>query len=197
MALKLKVSSCVTNNCSQLTITDVTGLYNATLNLYGWNQPDDVDTRDATSAATISLTIGGTTLDYDVVTQLVTVPTTQEDTELVTIDIADFGLTSIPDGLYTITYNVTVGGEEYTITKTGLSTCAAQCCIDNRFKQFPDKLAACCNQCEEAEFIKETYIGQALIDGLHYAYLCGNLSVINKNLTRIQRICGNIDCGCN
>ena len=191
MAFKLKGNSCTKDNCTIITVNDTSGLYSST-NTTGYETPNI--RRINVLTAIVSLTINGETLDYNVLSNLTGATTSV--VELVNINIADFGLTVIPNGLYDLEYTITSESETYTTKFKGLALCQAQCCIDNRFKQFPDKLAACCNQCEEAEYIKDTYIGQALIDGLWYAFKCGNYNVITKNLNRINRICLNLDCGC-
>mgnify|MGYP003344315005 FL=1 len=64
--LKLKTSTCVTEGCTLMTVSDVTGIYDVTTNSTGWGSPNP--DKSSITSATLSISFGSQTTDIDVTT---------------------------------------------------------------------------------------------------------------------------------
>lgn len=169
-------------NCSTISFTDTTNVYNATTNTTGWGSENNVTGANITSATiVVKDEDGGTVITYDV---------TSEIPDPVTGDItfSDYSY-SLDDGVYKITYTIVTSGDSgdtYTYNKTILVTCNFECCVSKQLAKIAK--AYCSDQCDTS-----TIDDFLLIEGLLYAYKAAEMcekDTIKENIkARLQRFC--------
>lgn len=167
-----------------LKVYDVTGIYNATTNITGWNSPNA--TRAGTTSATISIYLPDATTP--VITQTVTSTVqaaTSEEFLLYSFSLTDLGIsdTTLPDGVYRIVYTVISGGVTYTNDQYFLSYYSVKCCVFKKFANFVDDSCNC--KKDTAELLTQWSMLKAIMFGV----AGGNLSEANTMLTKLQRMC--------
>lgn len=140
MALQPITQLTQSSDCTQLTLTDVTGSYNAVSNAGGYGSPN-VNTSNVTSitiSGTIYLPAGTTvTIPSNTLFPTATTPTFNlYQAWILTTALFSISGNTFQDGIYSLTYTVNSslgGGSNYTNTYTWqqLITCNADCCIGN------------------------------------------------------------------
>lgn len=189
MALVLKFTACLEDECSKLLITDTTDIYHATNNPTGWGSPNL--TRANVSSATILIEF----IDEDGVTSTVSTTDVLSQIPNPVTDTFEFNLISgtYPDGYYKITYTVVSNtGDIYRTVLRTFFYCNVQCCIDKLIATIPDKIC----ECTVEELVNETYLAEILLSGLKASSGCGNVATAYKLLERIEKICNFSDCEC-
>jgi len=97
MALKPTIQLCLTANCSTLSFTETTGVYNATTNPYGYGAPN------TTIANAVSGSLVITT--PDLVNYTISIPPSNNPNLSTTIVLANLGgRTSVEDGFWNFAY---------------------------------------------------------------------------------------------
>lgn len=193
--LKLKTSTCVTEGCTLMTISDVTGLYNATTNIGGWGTPNPAKSDVVT--ATIEITAPGQTSStgFDVTSAVAGSSLSAESFVLYSLSPSNIGLGSVfTSGIYEIKYTVITEEDSYVGYSKIVVTCQEKCCIDKMWAKLATK-AICCD-CDEFQEFKKVLLASDLLQLLDEAGSCMNLEVINSTLSRVQRICLFNDCSC-
>lgn len=193
--LKLKTSTCVTEGCTLMTISDVTGLYNADINITGWGTPNP--NKSSITSAIVEVTAPGQTssTSFTVTSTVIASSASVESFVLYALSPSDIGLTSVfTSGIYEIKYTVVANGDSYVSYNKIVVTCQEKCCIDKMWAKLATK-AICCD-CDEFQEFKKVLLASDLLQLLDEAGSCMNLEVINSTLSRIQRICLFNDCGC-
>lgn len=194
MALELQRS--VSVNCSSklFTITDETGLYNASSNTGGYGAPN-IAVADV-QAAYVQVTLpDGSQYNFDVIA---TLPNTS-DTPY-TILNTDLGLSAtdqFPDGLWLINYTITgiggvassINGQVFTYTANSyvLFDCNSQCCANENLAN----IQAGCG-CKDTDKLLEPFI---LLEAAHAAVNCGKEEKATALINYLNTICGD-GCGC-
>jgi hypothetical protein len=190
MALIPKLSVCALDSCSTLRIKEITGVYDALNNLYGWNTPN-ITVADLTSAELIITSPSGTVTTVDVLSQL---PDPY---------VEDFYFTDISiipeDGEWSIQYKVitTTGPVTYSnILKTFL-TCSVRCCIDKIWSKVLNNYTDCgCGCTDISELEQKASFMESLYDTMISAAACNNSDTRDKILTQLQRLCKLEKCNC-
>lgn len=125
--LTLKANVCVKDGCKKVSVTDVTGGYNASTNVGGWgaiNVPrTDID------AATIKITDSAGTVTTETVTTQVNAVAWYQDFTFDDIDV------TLADGLHTLEYAVTENADTpstATATIKFYTYCTIKCCIEKK-----------------------------------------------------------------
>jgi hypothetical protein len=195
--LKLKTSTCVTEGCTLMTISDVTGIYDSINNTTGWGTPNPA--KSSITSATIEITAPGpgqiTSTGFDVTSVVVASSSSIQEFALYSLSPSDIGLSSVfSSGIYEIKYTVVAGEDTYVGYSKIIVTCQEKCCIDKMWAAMATK-AICCD-CDEFQQFKKVLLASDLLQLLDQAGSCMNISVVNSTINRIQRICLFNDCGC-
>ena len=133
MALVLDFDVCLKDNCTKISVKDITGAYEVNTNPTGWGSPNMA----GSAVTTATITIG---------TQEETVTTTIPDTPSGDFTFPDITLDATADGSYTITYEVTDGTSTISTEKTFFIDCAITCCIQKKVVAKIDKADCNCDQ---------------------------------------------------
>lgn len=197
-AIKPLYKFCIGTNCSKLTITDITGLYNNTTNTQGWSNTQVVGGVEVGEVVRSQIIF--TNLDTDDVYTFVLKSTTGVDLypAEATDEFAftDFNWTA-GDGMYTITNSMIVDSPHTVVAFSDkiLVTCAAEACIKNMWKTYY-KACACGNN--NKELYEQALLAEAMLKGLKAEWLCNKDQKAIKILNTLTKICAtaNNDCGC-
>ena len=136
MGLQLDFNLRESDNTKELSFTDTTGTYNAVSNPGGFGSPNDL-TSDATIVELKITPPGGTEVIIDMLIPASGFPTTNKELEYI-IKSQDLGLgtdADLPDGIWSITYEITTPGETSVVSsiqKIFISG-QARCCVNNLF----------------------------------------------------------------
>ena len=193
--LKLKTSTCVTEGCTLMTISDVTGTYDSIGNITGWGTPNP--DKSSITSATIEITAPGqiTSTGFNVTSVVVASSSSIQEFTLYSLSPSDIGLSSVfSSGIYEIKYTVVAGEDTYVGYNKIIVTCQEQCCIDKMWAALATKTLCC--DCDEFQEFKKVLLASDLLQLLNEAGSCMNLEVVNSTINRIQRICLFNDCGC-
>lgn len=182
MALIPQLKICAKNNCTQLSITDTTGAYDASTNTGGYGAPN-IDPGDAGFSATISVNGGD---PIDVTSQ---VPSTV--TGDFTYDLIDAELT---DGWQTIVYTVTTDATSDHVNTVKIFTyCTIRCCVFSKMVEAKEL-----DPCKDLESLLVYFQMWNLYKAMLYEANGCNATEASKTLARLQALCDtdDDDCGC-
>lgn len=193
-----QITLCTNNLCNLLTITDVTGMYNASTNPKGWG-----NTQVATGVETSELVSSRVTLiNVGTSAQLVYYLKTNSGVDLYPAEATpefafdDFTWTGA-DGIYTVTLEAIVDSPHTTetFTDTILITCAAEACVRNLWKEFY-------NQCScdiDGKLASRAMEAESLLAGVKAQFACNQNDQSTKILATLAKICAmyNSNCNCN
>jgi len=186
MALSPKIKLSLSNNGGTATITDITGLYNASTNTGGWTTPN-INGSNVT-AATLAITPSGASVQT--VNVLSQIPASVTGT----FAFNPITITDYSDGLATVLYTLTTASTSYTYTLTTLFSCSARACIDAMWLKVSKE--ACGSCCGLNEVIDNANMAEGLYKSLTSAASCGNTACVTKILSAITSLCDFEDCGC-
>jgi hypothetical protein len=187
MALIPKIKLCLASNCSDLTLYEQTGVYNATTNPGGYGSPNPLISQ-ATSATLVVLTPENATYTVAIT------PTDNPDLAK-PINIATFGnATSIEDGYWYFTYTV------YDSSLAVLGTysigyyfyCNAECCVNKLLANVP--LDSCLCTPEYKKAYNQYVEAKVFLEALKNAANCFNTTEFNKIKTILTGLCRNSNC---
>jgi len=192
MAFQPILSGCLKNNCTQLILTDITGVYDASTNPTGW---EDASTLLAANVSKIEVTINfpDSTADktVDITSQLP--GTVTGEVEYLPI----FTTSAYSDGRYTITYTITdASANTYQYILNTTFTCNVECCVDKMIAGIPEKLYSSAEDVDDAAYIEDAMLAEALLKGIYSAANCNNSAVIDRAITRLNDICKLNKCNC-
>lgn len=192
----LKINICESCDCTTLTFSELTGVYNSVSNTGGWNVPNQyVGTADS-AELTITRADGNVYL-IDLFTHAYPTVDTTLTYSLVN---EDFGYTTdekIPDQIMTFKYTVTGrdddSGAPFTVSTTIYKGffCQTKCCINRMLL----KIDFCCENCLQTG-LNDWLQAKALYEGMMANANCGNITQANNNLAQLNKICKNSNCGC-
>lgn len=190
MALIPKLSVCNLNACSTLRIKEITGVYDALTNLYGWNSPN-ITVADIDTAELIITSPSGTVTTIDIESQL---PNPYVEAFYFT------DISIIPeDGEWTIQYKIVTksGPVTYSNILKTFHTCSVRCCMDRIhakvINNYQDSGCSCSNISDLEQKIN---FMESLYDTMTSNAACNNSDTRNKILTQLQRLCKLEKCNC-
>lgn len=202
--IKLNFDICQTNACKYIEFSELTGIYNIDTNPNGWGTPNTL-LSTAILAELIIEQPGGVITTLDITDGMGSngFPTVT-DGVIYYITSADLGLSSttslstIPDGLYTITYKVTCIVDDNTIvykkTKQFFLSCNIKCKVYNNFAN----LMLCDCDCYNTGKADSAILAFSLYQALCASANCTlNKTKLNDLLLTLQTMLGTTDCGCN
>ena len=203
IAPTLILNSSQSCDCKTLTLTDASGLYNATTNPGGWDPTstatlnfDDVD------CATLKITLPDhVTIYYKDITSVFAGASSLSDL-IFPITMTDLGGSS--DGVYTIEYSIsnTIGTPETTLCTGGIygSTinyvpiyCIVQCCILTKIALIPQYY--CCDACENS-YVSYCMDLWMMLKALQTSEVSTSYIQFENILAQVQKLCNNEDCNC-
>lgn len=183
MALKLRFNVCQAGDCSGVTFTETTGIYDAISNLLGWGTPNVA--LSSYEYAKIEFFLDGVLVHTSEFDDNGILPSNNDEFSY-DIDVA------LADGVYTIVYTVQIDADtttdSYSTTIYQSFFCNAKCCVMSMLND----IDVDCDCSEDTiERFNQAY---ALLKGLEYASGCGNISNFNNILAQINKICANSNC---
>tara|TARA_R100001463_G_C3544352_1_gene222573 strand:- start:4753 stop:5337 length:585 start_codon:yes stop_codon:yes gene_type:complete len=125
--LVLKANVCVKDGCKKVSVTDVTGEYNASTNVGGWGAINSA--RTEITAATITITDSAGTVTTETVTSQVNPVAWYQDFTFNDIDV------TLADGLHTLEYSVTNASDTPSTVTASIkfyTYCTIKCCIEKK-----------------------------------------------------------------
>lgn len=213
MALQVSLSTLQTNSCSEWVLTDTTGAYSAS-NTDGWGTSTSggsnlrIDNSAVLYAELIITTPSGGSLTVDIMTDwaaltgLANSPfdsSTDPANLSYTITAAMFGLSTITDGVYTVTYKVGDAATyetstlKSTITYTIAVYCNIECCIEQRLVTLPEYYS--CVECDNT-FLTTTVTLWSLLQALKLSACLANTDRFESILSTLQTACEDAGCNC-
>lgn len=187
-ALVLNTEVCQTSNCKSLIFKETTGIYNATSNPGGWDNPNPA-TAGATAAELAITAPNGTIYTIDLFSQGFPSSTSELEFEITADLIGGVANDTIPDGIYTINYTV-VDASGITYIKTLIQSfiCNVECCVYSMFKSID--FSCDCSQDAKTKALDAWLLFKAL----QYSSGCGSTDNFNTNLATLQKLCLNANC---
>jgi hypothetical protein len=190
MALIPKLSVCTLNACSTLRIKEITGVYDALTNLYGWNEPN-ITIASLFTAELIITSPSGLITTIDIKSQLVH-PYAEA------FYFTDISI--IPeDGEWTIQYKLVTkeGPVTYSNILKTFHTCSVRCCIDKIWAKVLNNYTDCgCGCTDISELEQKASFMESLYDTMTSAASCNNSDTRDKILAQLQRLCKLEKCNC-
>lgn len=193
MALVLQFNACVKTACTELTISELTGTYNAVSNLGGYGAPNATTGQVTATILTITNPNGTVyTIDLLATTYF---PTTDTLLEYV-IPLSEIGGgTTISDGQWTFLYTVTTTIDTvvtvYQVTRSYIFTCGSECCVAELLANIDD---VDCNCQDTTDQIMDYLKAKAFLDSLKYAAFCGNTNAYAKLKNILDKMCAKTSC---
>lgn len=189
MALTPQISTCVVNGCTQIKITETTGVYSPS-NTGGYGPPNDTVNSFNTAVLTIT---SPSLVTYTIDLFPLGFPSSNPNFSY-TIPVATLGLTTIEDGQWIFVY--TIGDKvpptiSYTTTRYSLFYCNSECCVSKKLANL--KLEDC--DCCKTDTAYDDYVlTQTMLESLKNAAKCGDTSKFAKIKKIIDRLCANTNC---
>ena len=191
MALIPSISLSLNNTCNKVTLTEETGVYNATTNVGGWGAPNITTTVVTSSLVKIFNYTGLTLLDTYDLTGLY--PSASPSS----FDILVEAKWTQADGIYQIQYIVTdnsmVPVNYYGETKHELFLCNLCNCKDKLIA----KLIKSCDTLNTQKLKTQVDQMEIFIYGIQSAFSCGDFTTATTILASASTFCQTLsDCGC-
>lgn len=189
MALTPTIQVCLNSACDTLTLTETTGVYNASTNTGGYGAPN-ITTSDV---ETVLLTvIAPDDTEYEIDLTATDFPSSNDEFEY-ELDLADLGnRTSIEDGYWQFVYEVVDGATTYTATKNYMFYCESECCVAKLLaKVEPDE---CDCDTQNLKRIENYTKARTFLASLKNAASCFNLDKFDIIKGILTKLCRNADC---
>lgn len=187
MPFSPKLSICQENQCNDILLTDSLGLYDSTLNPFGWNGGSSPTNSTITSAEVDILLPNITTpVTLDVTSQVTSATILNYKTifSLGTYSTGSVNLTGkFPDGIYTFTYRIVDGSDTYTSTYKTYLFCQTRCCVDKLLANIPNRM-------NDTTYINNVEMANAfLLAASKSAFSCGKFTETQKLVEQAKKIC--------
>ena len=195
MALLPTLSFCLTNSCSELLVSETTGVYNALTNLGGYGAPNP------TTAIVTSYSLVITdpsNVQYTINLFANGFPTTDSTIEY-SIPLSSLGnRTVIEDGFWQFSWTVAsnVALQEFTAVGNSAEyfTCNSACCVAALLAAIElDEDDCNCNK-EQSQKILDYLKAKAFLEALRNAAFCGKLTLFTNIKAAIDKMCAKVDC---
>ena len=192
MAFTPTLTFCLSNSCTELSVSETTGVYNVTTNPGGYGTPNPA-TGDVSSY--VLVITDPDDVEYTIDLFANGFPTTNSDFEY-SIPLTSLGnRTVIEDGYWQFAWTVVSTGP---VTSTGNSayyfTCNTECCVAALLANIVLEDNGCnCN--DDATAKQMDYLrAKAFLESLKNAAFCGKLTLFNNIKTAINKMCAKTDC---
>jgi hypothetical protein len=184
-----------TQGCDAILWADFTPYYNSITSPFGYDttgvnstNPSDVDTNhaylDITPISTgVLYTLQIPSANFDA-TQIA-----KAGFSTFSIPASTFGASTIPDGIYKLTYRFQLisSGKIYQVTKYFKIICAIQCCIDKQLNKL-----GCCTDCKDEKnnrVIYNLYRVHMLKDKIDYQLACNDITGAQSTVNCLTDFC--------
>lgn len=191
MSLQLKFTTSLSTDGKSLRFTETTGAYDSVLNPNGWGVSGSPTLASIDSCKIYIVNNNNVQYTIDVISYL---PSATNDFYNITSD--DIGLsanTQIPDGVYTIKYEVGDISENTYISHLAyiLVDREVKCCVFKKVEEILD----ICDSCQDKKLVNFMF-SYALYKSLLYAVKLGRLTKAQEILTALQKYCSQSNCKC-
>jgi|TARA_B110000967_G_scaffold196530_1_gene227207 hypothetical protein len=186
MAFVPTISTCIKKNCGFISVTDNTGVYDASTNTIGW---EDASTLLASAVTALTLEVsqnGSVIVTENLLTQL---PGAVSES----FTYSDISVSGLIDGDFTVTYTVTTASDVYIASIVSFHACAVRCCIDAKWTQIT--LNGDTTTAGNTSLVDSALELEGLYASMINAAASGYTTIRNNYLTKLQRVC-NITTGC-
>lgn len=203
MSLDLKIQVCSSCNCSELKLSELTGISSE---WYTGGYGDSNIGTENVNTAVLNVTRGDGELFNINIFNLGHLnddpghpfPTSNSDFVYI-ISNEDIGYTTdetIPDQILTFEYVITgFDGRDnpftYNTTIYVPITCTVKCCVMSMVKDID--WSCDCSQKKIDDFLQAWALYQGLLANAN----CGDINAFNKDLILLNKLCGSTGCGCN
>lgn len=184
-----KIQAYFTQECGKITFTDITGLYNGSTNVGGWNDVSTFDNSNITSALIRYRHSSETDWNEINVTTTLSTGNIEGDFLLDTVDI------ETGDGQYFIEYELGDGVDTIIYETCIYNLCSVRCCVDKLWVEAAKSLDNDCS-CSSTES-NNAKKGESFIQGILKSSASGFYDLSDSLLEKLQRLCNNQNCNCN
>jgi hypothetical protein len=194
MALSPKIKICLASDCTTLTFSDITGIYNSQTTVGGYGTPNpEINDFVSANLKVISPSNNEYTIDLFGTGDF---PTTNKDLKY-TINLEDLERTSIEDGYWEFMYTLLDDNNNtFTYNISYYFYCNSKCCADKMLSKIDltDNLFK-----KENKEKMDTYTQvKVLLASLINSAECFNENNFNNIKKEINKLCKNINCNtCN
>lgn len=188
MALRPTIQLCLTANCSTLSFTETTGVYNATTNPYGYGAPN-ITIGEAVNGTLIITAPDLTTYTF----VWLILPSNNPDLSTI-ISLATLGgRTSVEDGFWNFQYTITdVYATPYVAQKGYYFYCQSECCVAKLLTKIDlDKMTECG---KNTKILDDYTKAKVLLQSIKNAASCLNNTNYLKAKALLEKICKNSNC---
>lgn len=187
-------------DCTSILFSDQTPWYNAVTAPTGYDDsgvnstdPDDVNT----NAAYLDITPLSTGTKYTVQIPDINFDKTEigkSGFTTASIPASTFGASTIPDGIYKVTYRFTLlsNGRKVSVTNYIACTCAIDCCINEQLLTL-----GCCSDCSDEKNnrkIYNLYRAHMLRDKIKYQLACNDAQGAQNTINCLTEFCNITTC---
>lgn len=180
-------------NYDQLIFQETTGTYDASSNPGGYGAPND-DTGDVT-ATSLAITDELNTVTFDAITTISASKTngiTYIPLTSLEVSSVDKYSTALTDGLFTVTYTVSVGATSYTYTVKILVLPDTWCKLNSAMVRMIDPTCHCINSGYKDNWL-EAFSRLMALEG---DAICGDLTSFTQTYTKLNTYLDNLKCNC-
>lgn len=186
MALRPTIQLCLTANCSTLSFTETTGVYDVTTNPYGYGAPN----------ITIANAVSGSLYITapDLTNYTISMPPSNNPNLSTTIVLATLGgRTSIEDGFWNFEYTITdVYAAQYVVEQGYYFYCQSECCVAKLLTKIDlDKMTECG---KNTKILDDYTKAKVLLQSIKNAASCLNNTNYLKAKALLEKICKNSNC---
>jgi len=185
MALIPKIKACVSEKCTKLILTDVTGLYNNPNNVGGWGAPNPTGSGDAGFTAVVSVDGGS---DINVASNVANPVTAAE------FSLGEHAVT-LADGWHTIKYTIDTNAITAVSDTIKIFTyCNIKCCVFSKMLEMKTL-----DLCKDVEKVASYMHLWTLYKSMIYAANGCDADQATDILSRLNKLCPAATtggCGC-
>lgn len=196
-AVKLKLSGCISGDCDILTVTEITGLYDANSNTTGWEDSTDGDTDKSLITSAVLEVLGPDQTTYTSITVTNAVVASSAFVEEFTLAVlapSDIGMSTFENGLYTFIYTVVdASGAEMIKKISRVFLCPARKCYYNAQNDFLANFCPSCECCEDKEKLGDLMLMSAIIEAAESTN-CLTSDQLNNLIVLTDRFCSDDPC---
>jgi hypothetical protein len=189
MALIPTISVCLDSACDTITITETTGIYDASSNVGGYGAPN-IATSDIDSAVLTIISPSEQTYTINLFDNSFPSSNTSYSYEIPMSELGN--RTSIEDGYWQITYTLVDGGTTYTANGSKVFFCNAKCCVARLLAAIePDECD--CNE-QNIKRIENYTKARTFLSSLENAANCFNIDRFDTIKAILDKLCRNTSC---
>lgn len=180
----LNFEICQESNCKDITFSEITGLYNSTYNLGGYESPNVSTSSVLTAILTI---VSPSNIIYTINLFTQGFPTANINSSYLISLIPNI---SLDDGQWKFTYTITTSDNTYSKTIYKYLYCNSQCCVNQMLANIKISNCDCCDDLDSNNYLKASQ----MLDSLKKVAKCGDLTNFTNISKILNKLCKNINC---